>query len=51
MTLYLRRTAGSVMAGNGPGDLLATTTPVTASSTPSAVPAARGITSHDGAAA
>ena len=48
---YLRRTAGSAIAGNGPGDLLATITPITASSAPSAVPTARGITSHDGAAA
>ena len=51
MTLYRRRTAGSLMAGKEPADRLATTTPVTASNAPSAVPTARGITSHDGAAA
>jgi hypothetical protein len=32
MTLYRRRTAGSLMAGKGPLDRLATTTPITASS-------------------
>jgi hypothetical protein len=51
MMPYLRRTAGSVMAGKGPLDRLATTTPITASDAPNAVPTARGITSHDGAAA
>src|ERR1700733_13931892 len=39
------------MTGKGPADRLVTTTPVTVSSAPSAVPTARGITSHDGAAA
>ena len=41
MMLYLRRTAGSVIAGNGPGDLLATITPITVSNAPSPVPTAQ----------
>jgi hypothetical protein len=51
MTLYLRRTTGSFMAGSVPAGRLVTITPVTASATASAVPTASGITSQDGASA
>ena len=40
---------GHIAAGSGPGERVATTTPATASSAPSAVPTARGITSQGGA--
>ena len=47
MTLYLRRTAGSAMAGNGPGDL-GHHHPDHGEQRAYTVPTARGITSHDG---